>query len=303
MFVTNHPWEELLKLRSIDNLYLHIAWLKIGQYKADLPHLASKIANLNFPEFPLITRAKSNPRVIVNASRSGHHTFSRFDAAAAALEGLADGHGYAPGTKDDHDLHFRLDIMGQDGLFSLKLTSAEFRFRGYRQFSQAALRPPVAHALVWLSEPKDDDIFLDPFCGSGTIPIERAAYPAASITGGDISPEAVETARQNAPEEVEIRLLDACNLEDIQSSSVTSIVSNLPWGKQIGNDEDIEALYRKFLAETNRVLAPSGRAILLTDRHEELTKACRMAQMQCRALYTISLHGMLPTIFSVTHGS
>ena len=104
LLVTNRPWEELLKLRCIDNLYLHIAWLKIGRHKADLPELTSSIATLTFPEFPWITRAHSKSKVIVNASRSGQHTFSRFDAAAA-LEGLTDGRA-TPGTKDAHDLHF-----------------------------------------------------------------------------------------------------------------------------------------------------------------------------------------------------
>ncbi len=301
LFVTNHPWKDLLSLRCMDNLYLHAAWLKIGRHRADLPDLTDKIAHLILPEFPCIANAGRKAKVIVNASRSGRHTFSRFEAAAAALEGLTKGHGYAPGTAEDHDLHFRLDIMEQDALFSLKLTDAAFRFRGHRQFSPAALRPSVAHALVWLSEPKDHDVFLDPFCGSGTIPIERAAYPAVSITGGDISPSAVETARQNAPEGVEIRLLDACNLKDISSGSVTSIVTNLPWGKQIAKNQDIEVLYCKFLAEACRVLAPSGQAILLTDRHGILTKASRTAGMKCRALYTISLHGMLPTIYLITH--
>ncbi|MGI6566801.1 MAG: methyltransferase [Firmicutes bacterium] len=303
LLVTDDPWESLLQLGCIDNLYLHLGWLKVGPHKADLPDLTSEIASLAFPEFPLLTRPNGKTMAIVNASRSGRHTFSRFDAAAAALEGLTLGRGYVPGTKDAHDLHFRLDILGQDALFSLKLTDAAFRFRGQRSFSRAALRPSVAHALVWLSDPREDDVFLDPFCGSGTIPIERAAYPAVSITGGDISPAAVQTATQNAPEQVEIRLLDACDLKEIPSGSITSIVTNLPWGKQIAKDEDLDALYCRFLAEAKRVLAASGRAILLTDRHEELAEACRMAQMQCRALYTISLHGMLPAVYSVTHGN
>ena len=63
-------------------------------------------------------------------------------------------------------------------------------------------------------------------------PLRGAAYPAVSITGGDISPAAVQTATQNAPEQVEIRLLDACDLKEIPSGSITSIVTNLPLGRR-----------------------------------------------------------------------
>ena len=96
---------------------------------------------------------------IVNASRSGRHTFSRFDAAAAALEGLTLGRGYVPGTKDAHDLHFRLDILGQDALFSLKLTDAAFRFRGSAASPGQLCGPPLP--MPWSGRLiPEDDVFL-----------------------------------------------------------------------------------------------------------------------------------------------
>lgn len=297
LFATDSPWERLLQLRSVDNIYFHMAWLKIGSHKADLADLTSDIENLDLPVFPQYLRAKKGARAIVNASRSGNHTFSRFDAAKAALEGLTTAHGFVPGTTEFYELEFRLDIIDEDALLSLKLTSAIFRFRGHRTFSRAALRPPIAHALVWLSDPKPNDVFLDPFCGSGTIPIERAAYPASSIIGGDISREAVDVARKNAPENVHIRHMDACGLRGIASHSVSAIVTNLPWGRQIAPDEDIEALYGKFLMATGRVLEADGRAIMLTDQEEALGQASRRAQLVCQPLHKISLHGSLATVY------
>ncbi|NLJ24647.1 MAG: methyltransferase domain-containing protein [Firmicutes bacterium] len=299
LFATDSSWEKLMQLRSVDNIYFHIAWLKIGSHKADLADLTSSIEDLELPDLPHQTKPKPRARAIVNASRSGNHTFSRFDAAKAALEGLTAAHGFVPATTEAHDYEFRLDIIDGDALFSLKLTGACFRFRGHRTFSKAALRPPIAHALVWLSEPKANDVFLDPFCGSGTIPIERAAYPASSIIGGDISLEAVDAARRNAPENVHIRHMDACELEGIAPQSVSAIVTNLPWGKQIAPNEDIEALYSKFLLATRRVLKADGRAIMLTDQEEALGQACRRAQLVCQPLHKISLHGSLAVIYRI----
>ena len=301
LFATNSTWKELQQLRSVDNIYLHITWLKIGPHKADLADLTTDIENMTFPNLSYFVEKRDKARAIVNASRSGYHTFSRFDAALAVLKGLTASHGFAAGTTEACDYEFRLDIIDQDALLSLKLTSAAFRFRGQRTFSRAALRPPIAHALIWLSEPRSDDSFLDLFCGSGTIPIERASYPAKSIIGGDISPAAVKAARQNAPRQVDIQCMDACDLQGIMSQSVSAIVTNLPWGRQIASDEDIGTLYSRFLLEVKRILTTTGRAILLTDQEEALTQACYQAQLECTALHKLSLHGSLPTVFLVKH--
>ena len=56
-----------------------------------------------------------------------------------------------------------LDTSG-DGLYK----------RGYRAHNNGApLRETLAAALVLLSRYRGRDPFCDPFCGSGTIPIER----------------------------------------------------------------------------------------------------------------------------------
>ena len=110
--------------------------------------------------------------------------------------------------------------------------------RGYRAVGvEAPLRETLAAALVTLSRYRGRDPFCDPFCGSGTIPIEAALIaknrapgldrrlrrPAAGrscpprrgwtrrtrrrtgsstgsydIWGGDIDPRAVDIARDNA---------------------------------------------------------------------------------------------------------
>ena len=49
--------------------------------------------------------------------------------------------------------------------------------RGYRPQSNAApLRETLAAALVCMSRPREDVLFVDPLCGSGTIAIEAALY-------------------------------------------------------------------------------------------------------------------------------
>ena len=56
--------------------------------------------------------------------------------------------------------------------------------RGYRpQAGAAPLRETLAAAMVRLARPREDVLFWDPFCGSGTIPIEAALLMSNTAPG------------------------------------------------------------------------------------------------------------------------
>jgi 23S rRNA G2445 N2-methylase RlmL len=298
-FKTRLPAEELQCLRSADNLYRFISHFPAGPHKMDLPQLEKRIgeADLSF-----IERRGISTRFVVNASRSGKHTYSRFDAAEAAMRAIAKRRpDWRRGTADDHNLEFRLDIEGENALFSLRLTDASYRYRGtMRRFAPAALRPTVAHCFVWLSKPEADDVFLDPCCGSGTILCERLAYPAQRITGGDISEEAVRAARQNAPLlESHVHRWDARQLP-MDSGSVDKIVSNLPFGMQISVPEQLGAFYRDVMREMDRVLKRRGTAIFLADDETALIRAAEPSGLHLRETVPLSLKGLNPRLFIFT---
>src|SRR4051794_5728099 len=60
-------------------------------------------------------------------------------------------------------------------ILALRLSDERMRHREYKlEHMPASLRPTAAAALAWLTQPDDDDVFLDPMCGAGTILIERA---------------------------------------------------------------------------------------------------------------------------------
>lgn len=188
------PVEKLLVLRTIDNLYCFINRFSVGIHKADLLHIENKISKLDLSFIKDFKGA-----YVVNASRSGKHTYSRFQAAEAAMRGIARSYPkWIQGNPEYHSIEFRLDLQGEDASFYLRITESTFRFRGNnRMFSLASLRPTIAHGLIWLSVPEQQDIFIDPCCGSGTILSERGFYPFFTINGGDISEEAVRVAQYN----------------------------------------------------------------------------------------------------------
>jgi 23S rRNA G2445 N2-methylase RlmL len=311
LFASDLPAARLLELRSVDNLNRHIARFTVGPHREHLKALTLTASELDLSRIVAQSaggggaasgQSGRSLTVFVNASRVGKQTYSRFELAAAATDGiLTRNRHWQAGTPTAHDLEFRLDLIGEEAMLSLRLSDQAFRFRGEaRRFSEAALRPTVAHALVWLAGPRADERFLDPFCGSGTIVAERAAYPALSIVGSDIADAAVAAARQNVPPTVAVNQWDARQLP-LQAGTVDTVVSNLPFGRQILTSVEIAPLYQDFCRELHRVLVADGQALLLTDQIEQLTQAAAEAGLACEQLRLLSLKGLHPWLFRVGH--
>jgi putative N6-adenine-specific DNA methylase len=170
--------------------------------------------------------------------------------------------------------------------------------RGYRlAMGKAPLREDLAHALVLASGWRDDEAFLDPFCGSGAIAIEAArlgrgiapgalrapvlpegAPPpsfAPSRTGpleaSDRDELAVEHARANAERAgVSAHLELRCSAfgahpwlakpQDAPERGV--LVCNPPFGKRVAGGGDLRVLYQS-LGHRFQQLGPGWRLVLL----------------------------------------
>ncbi|HEX6972542.1 MAG TPA: methyltransferase domain-containing protein [Limnochordia bacterium] len=308
---TERPWQDLLALRTVDNLYLHLARWPVGLHKADLASLRKAARRLAVPFDLLLTdnapRRRKAIEFVVHASRTGRHTYSRFEAAEAVAAGLAAADRRLvrarPLPGRPAQLEFRLDVLSDVAHLSARLTPPSFRFRGERRFVRGALRPSVAHGLVWLSGPRPEQRFLDPCCGSGTILTERIAYPARAVWGGDIDKEAVAAARANAEQAIGGRAAPPYRVAEwdagalpLDPGSIDVVVSNLPFGRQIGDPGSVEALYRRLAAELARVLSPKGAAWLLTERPAVLQTACAEAGLAAVVVGTLSLRGLTPAI-------
>ncbi|MBI3973118.1 MAG: RNA methyltransferase [Chloroflexi bacterium] len=298
-----------LALRTVDNVYVLAGRFPVGPRRAHLKDLESTMARLDLREAAaaaLGRRAGKYTSFYVNASRAGKHTYSRFEAAEAAARGVLARHaGWRPGSATEHDLELRLDVVGDEALLSVRLTPPAFRFRGAgRAFSPAALRPPVAHALVWLSGPEPDDRFVDPFCGSGTILAERLPYPARRVIGGDRSAEALAAAHENVAGDrrVSLQQWDARRLP-LSSQTIDKVVTNLPFGRQVLNQAEIPAVYRAVSEEIARVLTPRGGAVVLTEQVTPLEIAARDAGLAVEPVATLSLKGLNPKVLRLRYHS
>ncbi len=97
---------------------------------------------------------------------------------------------------------FRVFLMKDEVTVGLDTTGDSLHKRGYRKLTaKAPIAENLAAALIMLSPWKKDRIFVDPFCGSGTFPIE-AALMAANIMPGAYRHFTAETWRHVIPEKV-----------------------------------------------------------------------------------------------------
>ena len=89
-------------------------------------------------------------------------------------------------TEDGPSYPIRVAFMKDEAVIGLDTSGESLHKRGYRRLtSKAPITETLASALILFTPWKKDRILVDPFCGSGTFPIE-AAMIAANIAPGMI---------------------------------------------------------------------------------------------------------------------
>jgi tRNA (guanine6-N2)-methyltransferase len=220
-------------------------------------------------------RPATSFRVI--AREAGSHRYQRRDIAQAVADAIRDGWpGKLRRAGEDADLEIWATLIDRELICGIRLSGPEMRQREKLRHVPASLRPALAAAMVWLSDPQEDDVFLDPMAGAGTLLLERAAAgPFAVMHGGDRSAAAVEALRVNTrPLRGEIRTArwDARKLP-FDDGGIDKIAVNMPFGHQIEPGENLPDLYRELLAEFARVLHPGGRLVALVGSSDDLDQA------------------------------
>jgi 23S rRNA G2445 N2-methylase RlmL len=200
-------------------------------------------------------------------------------------------------------------MLGSQLLVGLRLSDRKMRHRYDRKVElPASLRPSVAAAMVHLTNPRPDDVFLDPMCGSGTILLERMhAGPYRNIFGGDIDQQRVEAARLNLPQrrkgrkqdQISIRKWDAADLP-LENGAVDKVATNLPFGRQIGSQQNLEKLYDDLFTELARVVVPDGRIVLLSSEYDLIKQLMRRhPQLEILSGYSVATKGVWGRVYLI----
>ncbi|KAL0477672.1 hypothetical protein AKO1_015526 [Acrasis kona] len=134
-----------------------------------------------------------------------------------------------------------------------------------------SLRPSIAYNMASMAQIQPGEVVLDLCCGTGTLPVVISQLCSSNIVlGVDLDLDQLQRSMKN----FEASNVSTLNPPDVllsdfgalpfKSNSVDVIISNLPFGKQIGTHSQNKKIYPALFSEVARVLTQTGRVIFLT---------------------------------------
>ncbi|MDE7298803.1 MAG: methyltransferase domain-containing protein, partial [Lachnospiraceae bacterium] len=265
---------ELLEIRCFEEMFFVLP--KTGRVSADPAEAARALAAGGLAEY-LAERHEENGRpflfrIEVRGSMPLDRRGVFVRRLAAALE--EETAGRLANAVNGYEVELRL-VESSEGGYNVLLklfTLRDFRFAYRQQTVSTGMRP--ANAALCMALAGREDFFapeasvLDPFCGAGTMLIERAKYgKVKEMFGLDILGEAVEAARRNTE-------LAGCRANYVRRDFFTftreqgfdEVVTDMPFAvsKQPEKQREIEALCRRFFEKMPGLVRDGGRLLLYT---------------------------------------
>ncbi len=223
-----------LWLRCAERVKLVIADFEAHSFEALFEATRAQDWNAYIPE-------RARFPVVGSSVRSRLHSVPDCQSIVkkAIVESLRDARGHRGWLQEDGPM-CRVEVALRNDRVRLSIDSSGegLHKRGYRsRAGDAPLRETLAAALVQLSYWHEDRLLLDPFCGSGTIPIEAALIGRRIAPGISrrfdcmkwpwlsadhwtrLGEEAMDRARWDAPLDIEARDIDPSVLEIAQANA------------------------------------------------------------------------------------
>ncbi|HEY1012541.1 MAG TPA: methyltransferase domain-containing protein, partial [Herpetosiphonaceae bacterium] len=316
LFQTASPAAELLELRTVEDVFIVAARIfNIAQAQAGVRQVHAAVKQASTVQAALNAYVAAGGRLSktvtfrVIARAVGRQEFTRSALGHAVSDAVKDGW---PGkwveVEEGEMVEVWATLFSSELVVALRITDQRMRHRsgqtGGRVVNRpAALRPTIAAAMVRLTNPQADDVFLDPMAGTGTLVAERAAAgPCDRLIAGDSSREAVKALGVNLQAvggDLAIRRLDAQDLP-FADGEISKIAVNLPFGRRVSHPDELNLLYAGAFREWVRVVKPGGLIVALASEVERLRSVLSaIPELRIKAHYTIEVLGHGATIFQI----
>jgi tRNA (guanine6-N2)-methyltransferase len=287
----------------------------VGPENKELDKIRGASREAPLVEAALVARVKVSPgtragrrlKFRVIARMAGEHEFRRVDFQRAVERGILERSDHTWRLEEEGaDVELWATMIDSEFFLTVRLSDDAMRHREYKAAHRpASLRASSAAALAWLSEPRDDDVVLDPFCGAGTILIERAHLGRyAMLLGSDRDAAALAAARVNVGaryKPIQLENWDAGALP-LGDASVNKIVTNLPWGLRYGSHGENRKLYPIWMREFARVLKPGGMMVMLTAEWRLMRELERTRKFAPSKIIRVSVLGKSAAIYVCRKG-
>lgn len=243
----------------------------------------------------------------VKCKRIGSHNYSSQDIAAGAGEYIIEDT-KAKALMTDPDIIVYIYIYAADCYIGIDYSGFELGRRDYKVFTHPnSLNGTVAYSLLRIAGFKKGTIS-DPFCGSGTIPIEAALYAEkrsphffrkdrfafhrfenisidkfdsrtksnSKIFASDYLLKNVKSTKNNAKlagigSSIKVTRMDIEWLDTkLDKASLDFIITNPPSVSRLHDEKHIIKLYKEFFYQADFVLKSKGRIVFCVQRDEAL---------------------------------
>lgn len=297
------PWNTLnslaLSLRSVHHVLRPLAHFSLP---ADTP-LEAVRKHLAAVPIPDLEDGQRTFRV--TATRVGTHDFTSDDVARMAGAGVIDRSGN-PVNLTQPEVTVRVDVVDDACSVGIQVTDKALSLRhGHAYRQRVSLRATVAYAMLRMSGlSRRPRLIADPFMGSGTLLLEAGAvFPEAALFGGDKFDRPAEGAQRNLEDaglmgRTRIVQGDARDLDQVlEPGSVDLIVSNPPFGVQLGQRMNFFAFYLRWLQASRTVLSDDGRLVALVHKQDAFRAACNRAGYRILATRVVETANLFVAIF------
>lgn len=186
-------------------------------------------------------------------------------------------------STSDYEIELRLMENG-DGTFLplVKLyTLKDMRFAYRKHTVASSIRPEQAAVIAALGQPymKEEAQILDPFCGVGTMLLERDRIcPARVMYGIDLYGQAIIEARKNTEAaEREIYYINRDFFDFTHEYLFDEIITNMPEKGQKTKEEQ-DRLYGKFFQKAGEILKNKGIILMYSNEKGFVKKQLRIRE-------------------------
>lgn len=305
IYSTNASVEKIKKIRYFNNTFLVLKMFRNyndsveGMIKSaikinDIESMISHLLGNRKHSYRIIT-SKENTLVSVN-----NDLLKSMERKLSAIPML-----YVDRLKPQLEFWFLLRSE-KVGFFMMRLTK---KASTEKRLNKGELRPELCDMLCLISEVNKNDIFLDPFCGYGAIPIARASMLQYNmILASDNNSEKVQKLKEKVKQiyksqksNIIIRKLDALSLSPFKDCYIDKIVTDPPWGIYEDVGMEIECFYDRMIKEMYRVLKMDGIIVILTAKKTELERVLIGFQHKLKVInkYNILVSGKKASIYKI----